>query len=105
MRCSGFEPKAQLLNNGMSRDVLHVSRLCRTKCYEAICVRITVSNYCSKVRRPPTSPPSYGTILFEKGRGEAGGGSLREAFIHFKSFPVATQFALDKLSKPCGDKA
>ncbi|EGI68323.1 hypothetical protein G5I_02964 [Acromyrmex echinatior] len=33
IRCSGSELKAQLLNNGMSRDVLYVSRLCRTKCY------------------------------------------------------------------------
>ncbi|KYN43405.1 hypothetical protein ALC56_02131 [Trachymyrmex septentrionalis] len=33
IRYSGSELKAQLLNNGMSRDVLYVSRLCRTKCY------------------------------------------------------------------------
>lgn len=119
MRCSGSEPKAQLLNNGMSRDVLHVSRLCRTRCYGVICVvRITVSNYCSKVRQqvaslsqrrppPPLPPPSTPSSLSRMGRYCSGkeGGNLREVFIHFKSFPVATQFALDKLSKPRGDKA
>ncbi|KYN12608.1 hypothetical protein ALC57_15336, partial [Trachymyrmex cornetzi] len=33
IRYSDSELKAQLLNNGMSRDVLYVSRLYRTKCY------------------------------------------------------------------------
>lgn len=116
MRCSGSEPKAQLLNNGMSRDVLHVSRLCRTRCYGVICVvRITVSNYCSKVRqqvvslsqrRPPAPPPPPPpSPVWDDTVRERKGATFEKCSYILNHSPLRRNLRLDKLSKPRGDKA